>query len=79
MDFWWFSAFCPLRNGFIYHFLSMGLENDVFYFLKSRDSIYSRMAIYIYIYAHVCVCMYIYICIYACAFIHSFMCSRRSA
>ena len=30
MESWWFSAFCPRRNGFIYHILSMGLDNDLF-------------------------------------------------
>ena len=26
------STFCPLRDGFICHILSMGLENDLFHF-----------------------------------------------
>ena len=26
-----FSTFCPLRDGFICHILSMGLENDLCY------------------------------------------------
>ena len=55
---WWFSAFCLLRDGFIYHILSMGLENDLFSSGKSWDCIYSRMAISIYV--------SIYLSIYRC-------------
>ena len=53
-----FSAFCPLRDGFIYHILSMGFENDLFYVSKCQDSIYSRMAI------HTCTHIRVYIYIY---------------
>ena len=34
MDSLWFSAFCALRDGFIYHILSMGLQNDLLDFSK---------------------------------------------
>ena len=65
-----FSAFCPLRDGFICHILSMGLENDLFC-LNPRDSIYSRMA------TDFCVCghIYMYMCIYICTYTYTYICT----
>ena len=66
-----FSTFCPLRDCFICHILSMGLENNLFCFRHSRDSIYSRMAIYV----------YMYICMYTCQHIsiRTYMLALRGA
>ena len=67
MDSWVFSAFCPLQDSFIDRMISMGLENCLSSFCKSRDSINSRMAKYLYAYMlHIQAYIHIHIsmCIY---------------
>ena len=59
MDFRGFSTFCPLRDGFICHILSMGLETDLFIF-ENPGILSTPGWLYIYMY----IFLYLYLCIY---------------
>ena len=56
--FGWFSTFCPLRDSFTYHILSVGLENDLFCFLKIPGLYLLQDGyIYIHVYTHRYACL----------------------
>ena len=57
-----FSIFCPLRDGFICHILSMGLENDLFIF-ENPGILSTPGLLHTYICICVCACVFAYTCI----------------
>ena len=82
------STFCPFQNGFIYHFLSMCLENVFlripgFYLLQDGYT-YLRTYIHTYLHTHtdtyISVCVYIAVyplhCIYICICVYIYICTH---